>query len=188
MFTVNFNERVWFGLPKATPFTSDLSVLHDAMADIQARGKTAMYDAIAAALEHAAAGPLEDRVLIVVSDGGDNASARVDFKGVLDRAQRSNTVIYAIGVFDDLEQGADRHALERLTAATGGVALFPARLSEVTTMLERIAHDIRHRYMIGYVPENPRTDPGYRTIRIVALDHATRKPLQVRSKAGYFPS
>lgn len=187
LFTVNFNEGVSFGLPPSTPFTSDLAVLHDALSQIQTRGKTAMYDAIAAALDHVAAGPIEDRVLIVVSDGGDNAS-RIDFKGVLERVQRSNAVIYAVGIVDDLAADIDRHALRRLAEATGGLALFPEKLRQVGPTLDRIAHDIRHRYTIGYVAENPRRDAGFRNVRIVAFDHKTHKPLLVRSRTGYFPS
>jgi len=187
LFTVNFNERVSFGLPPSMPFTSDLSVLHEAVSQIGARGKTAMYDAIAAALDHLAGCPIEDRVLILVSDGGDNAS-QIDFKGVLNHVQRSNAAIYAIGIFDDLAPEKDRKALEHLAAASGGLALFPRKLGDVAPTLARIAHDIRHRYTIGYIAENPRQDSGFRTIRITAVDHRTHKQLQVRTRTGYFPS
>jgi VWFA-related protein len=81
LFTVNFNERVWFGLPEGVPFTSDLSVLHDALQRISARGRTAMYDGLAAALDHVNTSELDQKVLIVVSDGGDNES-RLDFNGL----------------------------------------------------------------------------------------------------------
>ena len=187
LFTVNFNEHVTFGLPRDVAFTSDLAVLHDTMSQIQARGKTAMYDAVAAALDHVATGPIDDRVLIVVSDGGDNSS-RIDFRAVLERAQRSNAVIYSIGIVDDLSGDVDRRALQRLASATGGLALFPENVKQVRPMFERIARDIRHRYVIGYVPDNPRTDEGFRTVRVAAFDRASRKPLQVRSRNGYFPS
>jgi Ca-activated chloride channel homolog len=186
LFTVNFNEAVSFGLPPDIPFTSDLPVLRQALSTITSRGKTALYDAVAAALEHVARAPLEDKVLIVVSDGGDNASA-LDFKGLLDRAHRSNVVIYAVGVFDNLAQDTDRHGLERIARATGGLALFPEALKDVGSTFARIARDIRQRYMIGYVPSNPRTDAGFRNVRVMAYDRKSRKPLQVQYRPGYFP-
>jgi len=186
LFTVNFNERVSFGLPAETPFTSELPVLQDALSTIQARGRTALYDAVAAALDHIARAPLDDKVLILVSDGGDNASA-LDFAAILRRAERSDVAIYAVGLIDPLAQDTDRRGLERLAKATGGVALFPERLADVASALGRVARDIRQRYTIGYVSANPRTDDGFRSVRVQAFDHKSRKPLHVRCRGGYFP-
>jgi Ca-activated chloride channel family protein len=184
LFTVNFNEQVWFGLPDGMPFTSDRSVLHDALQSISARGRTAMYDGLAAALEHVNTSPLDQKVLILVSDGGDNES-RLDFNGLLQRALRSNAMIYAVGIFDDATSGGDRKALQRLADGTGGVALFPDKAAQIGEVLDRIARDIRHRYTIGYVSTNSRRDGSFRKVKVTAVDPRTRRQLQVRVRTGY---
>jgi Ca-activated chloride channel family protein len=183
IFTVNFNERVSFGLPAGWPFTSDLQILHDALKTIMAQGQTAMYDGIAAGLDHLNESPLDQKALIVVSDGKDNRS-HLSFDDVFARALRSNAVIYAVGIFDDVE-GGDRKALRRLADATGGLAFFPEKVPEITAALDRISVDLRHRYTIGYVSTNTRRDGTFRKVNVVALDRSTRKPLDVRVRSGY---
>jgi Ca-activated chloride channel family protein len=183
IFTVNFNERVSFGLPAQWPFTSDLEMLHRALLTIAAQGQTAMYDGIAAALDHLNESSLDQKVLVVVSDGKDNRS-HLTFNDVLERALRSNAVIYTVGIFDDLE-GGDARALRRLADTTGGFAFFPQKVPEIGTALDRISVDIRHRYTLGYVSTNARRDGTFRKIKVMALDHSTRKPLDVRVRSGY---
>lgn len=183
LFTVNFNERARFGLPAGTPFTSDIGTLEKALATIRARGKTALYDALLLALSHIERGSQDKKVLIVVSDGGDNASAGT-LEQVVAAAQRSNTVVYAVGIADQQYRGADWGILKRLAKITGGAAFFPDELEDVTSTLEHIAHDIRSGYTIGYVPSNTRRDGGYRTIRVV-VEAPGRDKLTVRTRTGY---
>jgi len=77
MFVVNFNENVTFGLPDNTPFTDNEDQLRVALSGVKADGMTALYDAIAAALTHLKKGKQDKKVLIVVSDGADNASQHI---------------------------------------------------------------------------------------------------------------
>jgi len=186
IFTLNFNERIWPGLPEGQRFTSDHAELHAALNRAGTRGQTALFDAIRAGLIHLDAGVKPRKVLIVVSDGGDNAS-RTNYAEVLDAALRRDIVIYAVGIFDVNDREAKPEILRELAAATGGEARFPRTLEEVAPALERIARDIRQRYTIGYIPVNPRPDPGYRNVRVMAYDRRSRKPLEVRSRPGYFP-
>jgi len=111
LFLVSFNEHVSFGLPEGMPFTSDLAVLRDALQTIGAHGQTALYDAVGVALNHVNESRLDQRVLIVVSDGADNRS-RTNFDEVLVRALRSNVVIYTVGLLD--QEGGNRKVLKRL--------------------------------------------------------------------------
>jgi VWFA-related protein len=184
LFVVNFNEDVWFGLPAGMPFTSDLNVLHNALLSIGARGRTAMYDGISAALTHVSTSPLDQKVLVVVSDGGDNES-RLEFKDVLQQALRSNVMIYTVGIFDEATRGGDRKVLERLAESTGGIAFFPANRHEVGGALDRIARDIRHRYTLGYVSSNKRRDGSFRKIQVVVVDPKSHHPLNVKVRSGY---
>jgi VWFA-related protein len=187
LFLVNFNEHVTYGLPEDLPFTSDLGVLRQALQTIGARGQTALYDAVSVALDHLTQSKLDQRVLIVVSDGGDNRS-RLSFDEVLGRALRSNVVIYTVGLVDVDQDSGNKKALTRLADATGGFALFPAKLAEVRTVLQQISIDVRHRYTIGYISTNPRHDGTFRQVRVTAIDPIRHAALQAKARPGYLAS
>lgn len=183
MFVVNFNERVSFGLPAGTPFTDQAELLRVALSRINADGQTALYDAVAAALEHLKAGKRDKRVLIVISDGADNASKH-NLAQVMDMAGRSEAIIYAMGLFDPDDPDKNPRVLKQLAKATGGEAFLPEELKEVVPICERIAHDIRNQYTVAYVPTNGNQDGTFRAIQIrVGAPGAGR--LVVRTRTGY---
>ena len=105
--------------------------------------------------------------LIVISDGGDNASVH-SLAEVLKIAEQSSALVYTIGIFDDQDPDRNPRVLKRLAQATGGEAFFPGEVRSVVTACERIARDIRHQYTLGYVSSNPAETGGYRAIRVVA--------------------
>ena len=184
IFVVNFNENVSFALPRDKPFTDNVPELQMALATIRAQGMTALYDAVAAALDHLKKGDRDKKVLIVVSDGGDNASTqRLDQIMVL--AGRSDAVIYTLGIFDESDLDRNPSVLKQLSKATGGEAFLPRALSEVVPICERIAHDIRNQYTISYVPANRAPDGKYRVIQVKAAGSG-RGRLSVRTRTGYF--
>jgi Ca-activated chloride channel homolog len=186
MFIVNFNERVSFGLPNTELFSASASELEHALNGVPADGETALYDATEAGLAHLAKATLDKKVLIVISDGGDNAS-RHTLDQVLESAGRSTAIIYTIGLFDEYDQDRNPGVLKKIARATGGEAFFPVETADVVTVCERIAEDIRNQYSIGYVPSNPKLDSTYRTIRVTATGpHGGR--LLVRTRAGYIAS
>jgi VWFA-related protein len=180
MFTVNFNEDVWKGLPPSVPFTTDFEELRRALLRTGARGQTALFDAVNMALAHLDNGHEEKKVLIVVSDGGDNAS-KSTFSEVLDTALRMDAIIYTLGIYDQYASDAKPDLLKKLAGSTGGAAFFPATPSEATQILEQIAAEIRSGYTLGYVPP---AGSGYRAIRVDvhAPDH---RKLRVRARSGY---
>lgn len=181
MFTINFNERIWRGLPEGQLFTSDPAELQRALLKSGARGRTALFDALRAGLSQLAAGRHEKKVLLVVSDGGDNASS-TRFKDVLSEALRMNAVIYAVSIKDQYDREARPDVLRKLTAATGGQAFFLRNATEVTRTFDRIARDIRSGYTIGYAP--PASGGRYRALRVVVRSPDGRK-LTVRTRSGY---
>jgi Ca-activated chloride channel homolog len=181
MFTINFNEKVWPGLPPPQRFTSDRQELREALLRSSSRGLTALFDAIRTALTQLESGHQQKKVLVLVSDGGDNAS-QTRFSEVLDAALRMNAVIYAIGLFDQYDRDASPRLLRQLAAATGGEAFFPNSPGEVTRVLERIARDIRSGYTIGYAPASARA--GYRAIK-VEVRPADHRKVAVRARTGY---
>jgi VWFA-related protein len=183
MFVVNFNENVTLGLPDAIRFTDSSAELERAIANAPASGMTALYAAIAKAVEQLQAGNRDKKVLIVVSDGGDNASAQ-SLAQVMKMADQSSAVIYTIGLFDADNPDRNPGVLNRLAHATGGEAFFPGELSAVVAICERIARDIRNQYTIGYVSTNTARNGAYRAIRVAARATGS-SALSVRTRAGY---
>lgn len=183
MFVVNFNERVSLGLPCTIRFTNSTAELENAIRRAPTQGMTALYDAIVKALMELQAGSRDKKVLMVVSDGGDNTSAS-SLAEVMKLAAQSSAVIYTVGVFDKQDPDQNPGVLKRLAHATGGEAFFPDQVSEVVAICERIARDIRHQYTIGYVPINLTRDGAYRAIRVVARAKSHDK-LSVRTRTGY---
>ena len=183
MFVVNFNEIVTLEMPGGIAFTNSPAVLETAIAARNTMGQTALYDAIAKGLEVLHSGSRDKKVLIVVSDGGDNASTH-SLGQVMKLAGRSNAVIYTIGLFDAKDPDQNPRVLGRLARATGGEVFLPGQAAEVVPICERIARDIRHQYTIGYVPINPSRDGAYRAIRVLARPKG-RDVLSVRTRTGY---
>jgi Ca-activated chloride channel homolog len=183
MFLVNFNENVIFGLPDTKLFSASPSELDAALMGVPARGKTALYDAIEAALTHLQNATRDKKALIVISDGGDNASKH-SLKQVLREAERSDAIIYAIGLFDEDDTDQNPRVLRQIARSTGGEAFFPEKTSEVISICERIAADLRSQYTIAYSPTNRTLDGGYRTIKVTAAGPHGAK-LFVRTRTGY---
>jgi VWFA-related protein len=182
MFVVNFNERVSLGLPPTQLFSTGTSQLIQALNGVAARGKTALYDAIESGLTHLSKASRQKKVLVVISDGGDNASRQV-----IEDAERSDVVIYTIGLFDDYDDDQNPGVLTKLARATGGEVFLPSESSKVGPICKRIAEDIRQQYTIGYAPSNGKLDNTYRTIRVTATrPHGGR--VSVRARAGYIAS
>jgi Ca-activated chloride channel homolog len=181
LFTLNFNENVWPGLPPEHPYTSDHDELRRALSRSTARGQTALFDAIAMGLRHLDGGHRTRKVLVVVSDGADNAS-HTRFDEVLDRALRKDVVIYTIGIYDANDRDAKPGLLRQLADVTGGEAFFPRTNAEVTPLLERIARDIRSSYTVGYTPPAGANRP--RSVRVDVRAPDGRK-LAVRARSSY---
>jgi len=184
MFVVNFNEKVSFGLPGNIAFTDQAAQLQLALSRVAADGETALYDAVAVALEHLKTGDRDKKVLIVISDGGDNASKH-RLAEIMALAEKSSAIIYTIGIFDDQDVDRNPGVLKRLAKETGGEAFLPESLTEVAPICERIARDIRNQYTIAYVPTNRKLDGTYRVIKVNA-SVAGRGRLLVRTRTGYF--
>ena len=183
MFVVSFNEKVSFGLPGNTAFTDQVAQLQVALSRIAADGETALYDAVAVALEHLKKGDRDKKVLIVVSDGGDNASKH-KLTEIIALVGQPNAIIYTIGLFDDQDADRNPDVLKRLAKETGGKAFLPESLKDVIPICERIAHDIRNQYTIAYVPTNRKRDGTYRAIQVKASAPGSGR-LSVRTRTGY---
>jgi VWFA-related protein len=183
IFLVNFNERVFMGLPRGVPFTSDLAQLRTALGNTRAEGKTALYDAVSSALKHLEAGTHQRKALVVISDGGDNASAERE-SSVLSLAEQSNATIYTIDIDDPDDKDQNPKVLQDLAKLSGGEAYRPKSLEDLPDVWRKIARGIRNQYTIAYVSKNQTHDGRFRNVKVLATGK-DGKPLRVRARKGY---
>ncbi len=185
LFAVDVNDRVSFALPIGQAFTTDGKQLETALFASPAEGRTALYDGIAEGLQHLQLGGADKHALVVVSDGGDNASRR-RYADVLALARRSDAVIYAIGLLGTSPADIDEDAglLKRLCRETGGVAYFPRTMDEIAAMAGDIAEDLREQYTLGFTPDDRSDGRAFRKIDVI-VSSAVRGRLHVRTRAGY---
>ena len=184
VFVVNFNEHVSMGLPSRTPFTADQSKLELALSRNKADGLTALYDALAISLEQLQKGKWDKKVLIVISDGGDNASKH-KFAEIMSAVNQSNAILYTMGIFDANDDDRNPRVLKQLSGASGGEAFFPESLNEILPICQQIAHDIRNQYSLAYAPTNRKADGKYRTIEVKVRKQSGRGRLSVSTRPGY---
>jgi Ca-activated chloride channel homolog len=183
MFVVDFNDDVSVELLDGKPFTDDPDELAKAVSSVRARGRTALYDAVAEGLLHLQLGRWDKKSLIIVSDGGDNASQQ-KYSHILALAQQSQVVIYSLGLADgDEEENPD--VLRRLSKATGGIAFFPKSLQDVTDISRRVARNLREQYTLGFVPDTAESTDSFRQLT-VKVSAPGRGKLRVRTRPGYF--
>src|SRR6202049_3526441 len=184
VFVVNFNEHVSMGLPGNVPFAVNQEQLETALSRNKADGLTALYDGVAVALEQLKRGKWDKKVLILISDGGDNAS-RHKLAEILSMVNQSSAIIYAMGIFDANDDDRNPRVLKQLARLSGGESFFPESLEEILPVCQQIAHDIRNQYTISYEPANRKPDGTYRAIEVKARKTSSRGRLTVSTRAGY---
>jgi len=182
VFIVNFNDEYYLD----QDFTSSISKLKEGLEKIEARGGTALFDAVVASADHLKSAKLEKKVIFVVTDGEDNASAE-NLEQAVRRLQAENgPTVYAIGILGDEEHPKRaKRALSVMSERTGGVAFFPKTLDEVDSISRDVARDIRNQYTIGYKPSTPKNQGGYRMVKVDAKSSGHGK-LVVRTRSGYY--
>ena len=187
-FVVNFSDEAFID----QEFTSDVNKLRDGLSHIESRGGTALYDAVAASADKLVADAKRPKqVLILITDGEDNAST-LNLEQTIRRVQQlSGPVIYSIGLLfgDEMSRAEVRHArraLEMLSTETGGVAFFPKSIEQIDQIAAEVARDIRNQYTLGYHSTKPTTEPGFRRVQVMAEAKGMGK-LTVRTRTGYFP-
>ena len=188
MFAVVFNENVRRGLPESVEFTTNRLQLVSSLARFPPGGKTALYDAVIAGLDQLEKGAYQKHVLIVLSDGGDNASRSTE-KEMLARVDSSSALIYTVVDPDVFALGeGNRGVLRRLAKLSGGLAYFPKSQRDLLKDFTEIAANIRRGYSIGYVPAN-NSHQHNRPHRVKVMVRVPgRGDLSVRVRHGYAES
>ncbi|HOK46702.1 MAG TPA: VWA domain-containing protein [Bryobacteraceae bacterium] len=182
IFVVNFNDEAYLDVD----FTSDPKKLEEGVARIDSRGGTAMRDAIDLAMDHLLKKAKRDKkVLVVITDGNDNAS-EISLERLIQRTQQREVAIYTIGLLDEEERREARRAkraLDALAEATGGQAYYPKNVDDVGKFTLEVAHEIRNQYTLAYSPLNANLDGTFRQVKVTVK--AKGNP-RVRTRSGYY--
>jgi Ca-activated chloride channel family protein len=182
VFIVNFNDDAHFD----QPLTNDVKKMQAALARMEARGGTAMRDALSKSIEYVKRnGKKDKKILVVVTDGNDNSSD-ISLEQLLRQAQSSDVVIYCIGLLNEeeaREARAAKRALKALAEASGGLDYYPKSVSDVEEITPRVAHEIRSQYILGYTSSNQALDGAFRQIKVTV--NGFGRPT-VRTRNGYY--
>jgi VWFA-related protein len=188
-FVVNFSDEAFID----QEFTANINKLREGLSHIESRGGTALYDAVVASADKLVADAKRPKqVLVIITDGEDNASTLTLDQTIRRVQQLSGPVIYCIGLLfgDEMSRSEVRHArraLEMLSTETGGIAFFPKNIEQVDEIAGEVARDIRNQYTIGYHSTKPTTEAGFRRVTVTAEEQG-RSKLNVRTRTGYFPA
>jgi Ca-activated chloride channel family protein len=182
LFAIDFNDSVRDLLNGRSVAAADAGGLEQALRRLVAEGRTALYDALMFAMDRLETAPFTRKVLVVMSDGGDNAS-RATLEEVLDRARRSSVTIYTIGLFDRGAPDTNPGVLKDLATTTGGERFLPASPGPLVQACLQIAREIRSSYTIAFEP--PDRDGRFHSVR-VALGGPEGRQLRIRTRPGYF--
>ena len=150
-------------------------------------GSTAIWDAVWATSEELISASAEHtrRAIILLTDG-DDTSSRLKIDEAIERAQKADALIYAIGIGDRYTFGVDEGALRKIAERTGGRAYFPRHERDLHDAFTQIQRDLREQYLVAYSPSNKARDGSYRKIEIQVVNPALQKTIKLNYRTGYF--
>lgn len=151
-------------------------------------GSTAIWDAVWATAEELISASAEHtrRAIILLTDG-DDTSSRMKMHDAIERAQKADALIYAIGIGDRYTFNVDEGALRKIAEQTGGRAYFPRHERDLRDAFAQIQRDLREQYLVAYSPLNKARDGSYRRIEIQLLNPALKQQnLKLNYRSGYF--
>jgi Ca-activated chloride channel homolog len=183
IFVVNFNDQVRPGLPSDVLFSDNVQTLRKALWVGSAEGRTKLYDALNYSLQYLDKGRMDKKTLVVVSDGGDNASI-LSRKQIMERVEESHATIYAVDIFDENDPDSNPGVLKKLAQVSGGESFQLREIPETVTVCKKIAKDIRNRYTIAYVPSHVGSPRSVHLIKVNASAPG-REKLIVRARTRY---
>ena len=190
-FIINFDDSAYL----EQDFTGSIGDLIDALENIDARGETALYDALYLAADKVTKdGKKDKKALLVITDGEDTAS-KYGINKVLEALRASKVTLYAVGLLeeDDQRGGLFKKApskkakqdLEKFAEVTGGQAFFPKSLDEVEDLVKNIAHDLRNHYTLSYTPTNTNLDGTWREVTVKINAPKNIPKFTAHHKPGY---
>jgi len=151
-------------------------------------GSTAVWDAVWATSEELMSTSAEHtrRAIILLTDG-DDTSSRMKIHEAIERAQKSDALIYAIGIGDRYTFNVNEGSLRKIAEQTGGRAYFPRHERDLRDAFAQIQKDLREQYLVAYSPTNKARDGSFRKIEIQIVNpELKQQSLKLNYRTGYF--
>lgn len=187
-FLIDFNDRPHH----VVEFTVDADLLQNKLGFTEAKGRTALLDAIYLGLNEMRKARHSRKVLLIISDGGDNHSRYTerDIKRVV---READVQIYAVGIYEPYssrsrtpEELAGPSLLTEIAEMTGGRQFPVENLNDLPDIARKIGRELRNLYVIGYSPNNAKRDGKWRKIQVKLSPPRGLPPLHLYNKAGYY--
>jgi VWFA-related protein len=175
-FLLKFNDR-----PESVcPFTTDTKDIENILPSVQAEGWTSLFDAIYLGVNQMRHAAHARKVLLILSDGGDNNS-RYTQREITNLVEEADVRIFSISILDRSS------SLEAITEESGGRAFRVRKLDELPELAAKVSEELHSEYVLGFAPSERPIDGKYRTVKVTAVPH-TVGGLQVRTswKRGYY--
>jgi VWFA-related protein len=187
-FLVEFNDR-----PKlAVPLTRHPERIQDRLASTQAKGRTALLDAIYLAMHEMKKSKKQRKALVIISDGGDNSS-RYSESEIRNLVREMDVLIYAIGIFEPIgargrtaEEMSGPGLLSEISEQTGGRHFPVDNLNELPDIAGKIGVELRNRYVLGFAPTNAQRDGKYHRLHVKLTPPRGLPPMRVFWRLGYY--
>src|SRR5215471_18254724 len=191
-FIVNFDDSAYL----EQDFTSSIGDLIDALENIDARGETALYDALYLAAEKVTKdGKKDKKAILLITDGEDNVS-KYGINKAIEALRQSKVTLYAVGLLEEDDQRGGlfkkppskkaKEDLLKFAEITGGQAYFPKNLDEVEELVKHIAHDLRNHYTVTYTPTNKSLDGTWREVAVKINPPKNMPKFTWHTKQGYY--
>lgn len=186
-FVVGYNTQV--GLLQ--DFSPSAATTFNNLTLASPQGRTALYDAVFVGLEKARQGRHARKVLVLVSDGQDNAS-RYTFREVERAARESGVIVYSIGIVMPRDHEVFGYypvrVLQRVAETTGGRAFFCSSDETLQSACHQIALEIRSLYSIGFYPSDVDARRSFRRLRVRVAPPPGHERITARTRSGYTPA
>jgi Ca-activated chloride channel homolog len=183
-FIVHFDDEVRL----EQDFTADIADLEKTLAAARPFGQTAIYDALILALDHMEKAKQQKRVILLITDGIDNSSKHT-LAEAIDATKRARVAVYTVGLLSQSGGQEAEDSLIKIAEASGGRAFFPQNVDQAHMIMDRVAHDLREQYTLGYFPTNLNLDGKWRSVRVDVTPPAGFPPkgkLNANYRHGYY--
>lgn len=187
-FVLAFNQSPQMLLEHSTDRAAVVGAV-ERLAAAESKGRTALYDALYLAVDKAARGRHRRRVLILVTDGGDNLS-RYTMKDVRRALAESDVTLYAVNVAYEHHSDvslAGQLLLEHLTGMTGGRVYTPNTVRMLKVAMTDLADELRYQYALSFVPAPTERKDGWHDLKIKVPDVRDRNNRKVKVVARFRP-
>jgi Ca-activated chloride channel homolog len=186
-FLVQFNDRPAL----VNDFTTNLEEIQDRLILTQAKGRTALLDAVYMAMHQMKKARYSRKALLLISDGGDNSSRYTESE-IKRMVREMDVQIYAIGIFEPsvylnhTEEASGPGLLSELADRSGGRHFAVENLNHLPDVAAKIGRELRNQYVLGYTPTNTQRDGKYRKVRVELVRPKGVKTLKAIWRPGYY--